>query len=87
MRYCSRCRMRTVQRCDTKGDPAKIPGPTAPGSACSALAGGSCVHLARMFSLIGVFFLIGILCLRHQKEIRQIHPWPWKAAATQILMA
>lgn len=40
MRYRSRCRARTVRRCDTKGDPAAAPGPTAPGSACPALAMG-----------------------------------------------
>lgn len=57
-----------MQRCDTKGDPAKIPGLTVPGSACSALTGGSCVHLARMISLAGIFSLAvmfslaGMLC-------------------------
>lgn len=63
MRYCSRCRTRTVRCCDTEGDPVEIPGPTEPSSDCSALAGGSCVHLAGMFSLAAIFSMAGMFSL------------------------
>ena len=59
MRYRSHCRTRTVQRCDTEGDPAATPGPTAPGFACPTLADGSHVHA---LPWPGCSVLAGMLC-------------------------
>ena len=79
MRYRSHCRTRTVQRCDTEGDPAATPGPTAPGFACPTLADGSHVHA---LPWPGCSVLAGMLC-----PGRDALCWPGCSALARMLCA
>lgn len=58
MRYRSRCRTRTVQRCHTEGDPPATPGPIAPtltdGSHVHALPWPGCSALAGMLCAVSM---------------------------------